>query len=118
MANLGYFSSSLKYLINSFPKNIERILNKHNNINIKIIMCTNADSSNNVKLSKLELDSSPLSSNAWLAGFIESDGNFYCGFYLNSDGIAKIVKCYMRISAEHASGFFSATPDKTKIFLI
>ena len=43
---------SLKYLINSFPKNIERILNKHNNINIKIIMCTNADSSNNVKLSK------------------------------------------------------------------
>ena len=54
--------------------------------------------SNNVKLSKLELDNSSLSSNAWLTGFIESDGNFYCGFDLNSESIAKNVKCYMRIS--------------------
>ncbi len=68
-------------------------------------------SNNNVKLSKLELDNSPLSSNAWLAGFIESDGNFYCGFDLNSDGIAKIVKCYMRISQKKSYRLNSEIPE-------
>lgn len=53
---------------------------------------------NNLNLPKLELDSSSLGSNTWLTGFIESDGNFYCGFELGEDNIAKRVKCYMRIS--------------------
>ena len=57
------------------------------------------------------MDSSPLSSNAWLAGFIESDGNFYCGFDLNSDGIAKIVKCYMRISQKQSYKLNSEIPE-------
>jgi len=48
---------------------------------------------------KLDLDKVITTSHAWLTGFIESDGNFYCGFNLNpKGGIAKIVKCYMRIS--------------------
>lgn len=54
--------------------------------------------SNNPQILKLGLDNSSLGSNPWLAGFIESDGNFYCGFDLSAEGIAKIVKCYMRIS--------------------
>lgn len=66
--------------------------------------------SDNLKISKLELDSSHLSSNAWLAGFIESDGNFYCGFDLNSEGIAKIVKCYMRISQKRSYKLNSEIP--------
>ena len=33
-----------------------------------------------------------------MTGFIESNGNFYCGFDLNYESIAKNVKCYMRIS--------------------
>jgi len=47
---------------------------------------------------KLGLDSSSLGGNPWLAGFIEADGHFYCGFDLNSMGIASTVKCYMAIS--------------------
>ena len=77
----------------------------------RLIDWFNAKSNNNVKLSKLELDSSPLSSNAWLAGFIESDGNFYCGFDLNSDGIAKIVKCYMRIYQKKSYRLNSEIPE-------
>lgn len=67
--------------------------------------------SNNVKLSKLNLDNSPLNSNPWLTGFIESDGNFYCGFDLNSDGIAKNVKCYMRISQKRSYKLNSEIPE-------
>lgn len=77
----------------------------------RLIDWFNARSNNNIKLSKLDLDSSPLSSNAWLAGFIESDGNFYCGFDLNSDGIAKIVKCYMRISQKKSYRLNSEIPE-------
>ena len=36
-------------------------------------------------------------SNPWLAGFIESDSNLFCGFNLNSEGISTLVKCYMKI---------------------
>lgn len=50
------------------------------------------------KISKLGLDSSSLGDNPWLAGFLEADGNFYCGFELNSEGIAKVVKSYMRVT--------------------
>jgi len=41
------------------------------------------------------------SSNPWLSGFIESDGNFYCEFKLN-EGIATLIKCYMRISQKQS----------------
>lgn len=77
----------------------------------RLIDWFNARSNNNIKLSKLDLDSSPLSSSAWLAGFIESNGNFYCGFDLNSEGIAKIVKCYMRISKKK---IFQIKPRNTR----
>lgn len=50
------------------------------------------------KISKLGLDSSSLGDNPWLAGFLEADGNFYCGFELNPEGIAKVVKSYMRVT--------------------
>jgi hypothetical protein len=36
-----------------------------------------------------------------LAGFIEADGHFYCGFDLNSQCIANTVKCYMAISQKN-----------------
>jgi len=38
-----------------------------------------------------------LRDNPWLAGFLEADGYFYCGFNLNSEGIAEIVKNYMSL---------------------
>lgn len=49
------------------------------------------------KILKLELDNTPLENNPWLSGFIEADGNFYSTFYLNSEGLAKSIKHYMRI---------------------
>ena len=64
----------------------------------RLIDWLNARSTDKSKLSKLGLDNSSLGDNSWLAGFIESDGNFYCGFDLDSAGIANTVKCYMRIS--------------------
>lgn len=64
----------------------------------RLVDWLNARSKSNVKLLKIGLDNSPLGSNPWLTGFIESDGNFYCGFDLSQDGIAKTVKCYMRIT--------------------
>lgn len=65
----------------------------------RLIDWLNARSNSNIKLPpKLELDNSPLGSNPWLSGFIESDGNFYCGFEIGENSIAKRVKCYMRIS--------------------
>lgn len=65
----------------------------------RLIYWLNARSNHDIKLSKLGIDNSSLGSNPWLAGFIESDGNFYCGFEMGGDGIAKRIKCYMRISA-------------------
>lgn len=64
----------------------------------RLIDWLNARPNSNIKLPKLELDNSPLGSNPWLSGFIESDGNFYCGFEIGENNIAKRVKCYMRIS--------------------
>jgi hypothetical protein len=65
----------------------------------------------NKKLLKLDLDNSSLGSNPWLTGFIESDGNFYCGFNLNSRGIATIVKCYMRITQKKFYRLNSEMPE-------
>jgi hypothetical protein len=59
------------------------------------------NSRSNIRLEhidKLDLDDSNLMNNPWLSGFIEADGNFYCGFKLNADGIAEQLKSYMRIS--------------------
>lgn len=49
------------------------------------------------ELVKFGLDDTPLDNNPWLTGFIEADGNFYCGFDLDFESIANTVKCYMRV---------------------
>nr|QCW06881.1 hypothetical protein [Drechslerella brochopaga] len=64
----------------------------------RLIDWLNARSNEKSKLSKLGLDNSSLGNNPWLTGFLEADGNFYCSFDLDTQGIAKIVKNYMRIS--------------------
>nr|YP_010317363.1 hypothetical protein MRV96_mgp08 [Ciborinia camelliae]UNB14688.1 hypothetical protein [Ciborinia camelliae] len=59
---------------------------------------------NNLKLTKLELDTSHLGDNPWLTGFIEADGNFYSNFSVNSQGIAEEIRHYMRISQKAVYG--------------
>ena len=61
-------------------------------------------------MSKLGLDHSSLGNNPWLTGFIEADGNFFCGFGLNSEGIAEVVKSYMRISQKQMYKITSDIP--------
>lgn len=68
----------------------------------RLIDWLNARSTVGFKISKLSLDNSRLGSNPWLSGFIESDGNFYCIFKLNSKEIATIIKCYMRVSQKQS----------------
>jgi len=77
----------------------------------RLIDWLNARSNNGIVIQKLDLDNSPLSSNSWLAGFIESDGNFYCGFEMGYDGIAKRVKCYMRISQKRSYKLNTEIPE-------
>lgn len=62
------------------------------------------------KISKLGLDNSSLGNNPWLSGFIEADGNFYCSFNLNSNGIAEVVKNYMRVSQKQLYKITSNIP--------
>lgn len=57
-----------------------------------------------VKIIKLDLDNSKLENNSWLSGFIEADGNFYCGFKLNKENIADNLKTYMRITQKRSYG--------------
>lgn len=71
----------------------------------------NARSNNENEIPKLDLDTSSLSRNPWLTGFIESDGNFYCGFEMGDDGIAKRVKCYMRISQKRSYKLNAEIPE-------
>jgi hypothetical protein len=47
-----------------------------------------------------------------LAGFIEADGNFYCGYYLNSVGMAHIVKNYMRLSQKRLYKLSTYIPEE------
>lgn len=68
----------------------------------RLIDWLNARSTDGLKVTKLALDKTSLASNSWLAGFIEADGNFYCEYKLNLDGIATLVKCYMRISQKQS----------------
>ena len=70
----------------------------------------NARLDEKLKISKLGLDHSSLGDNPWLTGFIEADGNFYCGFDLNSEGIAEIVKSYMRVSQKQMYKITSDIP--------
>lgn len=49
-------------------------------------------------LTKFGKNTCPLSDNPWLTGFIEADGNFYGSFNINSQGIAGVIRHYMRIS--------------------
>ena len=67
----------------------------------RLIDWLNAKYKDKPEIVKLGLDSSELDSNPWLAGFIEADGHFYCGFDLNSQCIANTVKCYMAISQKN-----------------
>ena len=56
-------------------------------------------------LVKLGLDVSPLLGNSWLSGFIEAEGNFYCGFSLNQYNIAHSIKSalYAEINGQFTS---------------
>ena len=67
----------------------------------------------NYEIPKLGLDSSCLGDNPWLAGFLEADGNFYCGYELSSEGIAKGVKSYMRVSQKQLYKANSNIPTET-----
>nr|QBM31470.1 hypothetical protein [Arthrobotrys musiformis] len=64
----------------------------------RLIDWLNARLDEKSKLPKLGLDNSLLGNNPWLTGFLEADGNFFCSFDLDTQGIAKSVKNYMRIS--------------------
>ena len=76
----------------------------------RLIDWLNARSGENLKMSKLGLDHSSLGNKPWLTGFIEADGNFFCGFGLNSEGIAEVVKSYMRISQKQMYKITSYIP--------
>ena len=80
-------------------------------LNAKSSGFRNVKLANQPKILKLGLDSSSLGNNAWLSGFIEGDGHFYCGFDLNADGLATQVKCYMTISQKQ---LYKANSDKLK----
>lgn len=56
------------------------------------------------KIEKLGLDKNSLGDNPWLSGFIEADGNFYCSYGLNSEGVAIAIRHYMRISQKQLYG--------------
>lgn len=58
----------------------------------RLIDFLNARHTDSLNLTKLGLDYSSLGSNAWLSGFIESDGNFFCEFKWNSEGFATLLK--------------------------
>ena len=64
----------------------------------RLIDWLNARLKDKTNISKLGLDNSYLGNNPWLTGFLEADGNFFCSFNLNSNGIAETVKNYMRVS--------------------
>lgn len=53
---------------------------------------------NNLIIYSLGLDKSYLESNAWLSGFIDTDGKFYSQLNTNKEGICNSIKYYMRIS--------------------
>lgn len=75
----------------------------------RLIDWLNARLDEKSKIVKLGLDNSSLGNNPWLTGFIEADGNFYCGFDLNS-GIAEAVKNYMRVSQKQIYKYASDIP--------
>jgi LAGLIDADG endonuclease len=51
-----------------------------------------------------------LGNNPLFTGFIKADGNFYCSFDLNSEGIAKVGKSYMRVSQKQTYKILSDLP--------
>jgi len=78
----------------------------------RLINWLNARLDEKSKIAKLGVDQSSLGENPWLAGFIEADGNFYCSFDLNSEGITKVVKSYMRVSQKQMYKTTSDLPNQ------
>ena len=76
----------------------------------RLIDWLNARLGEKPKIVKLGLDNSSLGNNPWLTGFLEADGNFFCSFDLNSEGIAEVVKSYMRISQKQLYKITSDIP--------
>jgi LAGLIDADG DNA endonuclease family protein len=52
----------------------------------------------NINIDKNYLDISYIGSNAWLAGFLDTDGSFYSHFCFNKKNIPIQIKCYMQLS--------------------
>ena len=77
----------------------------------RLIDWLNSRSDENSKIVKLGLDNSSLGNNPWLTGFLEADGNFFCSFDLNSEGVAETVKSYMRVSQKQ---LYKNTSDTSK----
>lgn len=63
----------------------------------------------------LDLDKSNLGSNAWLSGFIESDGTFYFTFKTKDNGIATELINYMRITQRQSYHRESLGPRRRRI---
>jgi len=85
----------------------------------RLIVWLNSRSSNKLdNILKLGLDNSNLKNNAWLSGFIEADGNFYCGFNLNTEGIAEELKTYMRISQKRLYNNNSPKNNNSNFFIM
>lgn len=52
----------------------------------------------NYNIPLLGLDTIPLQSNYWLAGFIDADGSFYFNFVIGKKGLPINLQYYMRIT--------------------
>ena len=84
----------------------------------RLIEWFNNRDNHNMHLPKLELEISSLASNAWLAGLLDADGNFYCNFNLNNKGLACNIKYYMRVSQRQVYHRISDLTDNSYLTLM